>query len=196
MFSKSSYEANFPYKLLLTNTQVSRICKAFANGSSANIKFSKIQLSRMVQSERTSMHGDLLQLLDKITKSMLKASLEIPDIIDKAKKCESISNALLDARHNSINSSKLPPGFLKDSGLTKNEIKDISKVLRSLENRGILLERTTTNITSQEGEFLNFLKPLITPGLPLMKNVLTPSAKSILLPLGLTAAASATDVAI
>ena len=40
---------NFLRKLLLTNTQVSRICKAFANGSSANVKFSKSQLSKMVQ---------------------------------------------------------------------------------------------------------------------------------------------------
>ena len=32
---------NFPQKLLLTNTQVSKICKAFANGLSVNIKFSK-----------------------------------------------------------------------------------------------------------------------------------------------------------
>ena len=33
-------------------------------------------------------------------------------------------------------------------------------------------------------------------GLPLMKNVLTPSAKSYLVPLGITAAASATDAVI
>ena len=36
----------------------------------------------------------------------------------------------------------------------------------------------------------------MTPGLPLMKNLLTPLAKSVLVPLGLTGAASATDVAI
>ena len=34
-------ESNFSHKLLLTNTQNSRILKAFANGSLANIKFSK-----------------------------------------------------------------------------------------------------------------------------------------------------------
>ena len=33
----SNDEINFPYKLLLTNTQVSRIRKTIANGSSANI---------------------------------------------------------------------------------------------------------------------------------------------------------------
>ena len=64
------------------------------------------------------------------------------------------------------------------------------KVIKSLENRGILLKGTTRKITNQEGEFLNFLKPLMTAGLPLMKNVLAPLAKSVLIPLRLTAAAS------
>ena len=34
----SNDENNFPHKLLLTNTQVSRLRKAFENNSSANIK--------------------------------------------------------------------------------------------------------------------------------------------------------------
>ena len=37
----SNNETNFSHKLLLTDAQVSEICKAFANGSSANIKFFK-----------------------------------------------------------------------------------------------------------------------------------------------------------
>ena len=45
----SSDETNFPHKLLSTNTQVSKSCKAFANALSANIKFSKTQLSSMIQ---------------------------------------------------------------------------------------------------------------------------------------------------
>ena len=47
---ESNDETNFPDKLLLTNTQVSKICHVFANGSSANIKFSKSQLSKIIQS--------------------------------------------------------------------------------------------------------------------------------------------------
>ena len=42
--------ANFLHQLLLTNTQVSNLRKAFANNSSANIKLSKTQLSKMSQS--------------------------------------------------------------------------------------------------------------------------------------------------
>ena len=49
MIGDSDDEINLPHKLLLTNTQVGRIRTAFANGSSANTTFSKIQLSKMMQ---------------------------------------------------------------------------------------------------------------------------------------------------
>ena len=49
MIANSNNETNFPHKLLLTNKQVSRICKAFASGSLANIKFSKTLFSKMIQ---------------------------------------------------------------------------------------------------------------------------------------------------
>ena len=41
LIENSNDETNFPHKLLLTDKQVSKIRKAFANGPSANIKFSK-----------------------------------------------------------------------------------------------------------------------------------------------------------
>ena len=43
-------ETNFPHKLLLTNRQVPNLPKAFANYSPTDIKLSKIQLSKMIQS--------------------------------------------------------------------------------------------------------------------------------------------------
>ena len=46
----SNGETSFSQKLLLTDIQVSKIYKAFANGSSANIKFSKTHLSKMIHS--------------------------------------------------------------------------------------------------------------------------------------------------
>ena len=49
----------------------------------------------------------------------------------------------------------------------------------------------------QSGGFLGkLLGPLLRTGLPLMKSVIKPLAKSVLLPLGLTAAASAADAGI
>ena len=43
-------ENDYPQKLLLTNTQVSRLCIVFSNNSSANIKLSKTQLHKIGQS--------------------------------------------------------------------------------------------------------------------------------------------------
>ena len=42
--------------------------------------------------------------------------------------------------------------------LTNNEIKDIMKVIKLLENRGILLKGSTKKIISQEGQFHTFLR--------------------------------------
>ena len=70
------------------------------------------------------------------------------------------------------------------------------KVINSLENRGILLKGTTKDVVSQGVRLLNFLILLMTAGLPLIKSVLTPLAKGFLVPLGLSAVASATDPAI
>ena len=50
MVSNSNDNTNFPHELLLTNRQVGNIRKAFANHSSIDIKLSKTQLSKMIQS--------------------------------------------------------------------------------------------------------------------------------------------------
>ena len=47
----SNDENSIPHKLLLTETQFSELCKAFAYGSSANIKLSKTQLHKIGQSD-------------------------------------------------------------------------------------------------------------------------------------------------
>ena len=44
----SSDETNFPYKSLLTDTQVLRLHKAVVNNSLANITLLKFKLSKMV----------------------------------------------------------------------------------------------------------------------------------------------------
>ena len=57
--------------------------------------------------------------------------------------------------------------------------------------------KTQLSKMAQLGGFLGrLLGPSLKTGLPLMKNVLKPSAKSVLVPLVLTAATSATDSAI
>ena len=59
------------------------------------------------------------------------------------------------------------------------------------------LSRAQISKIIQSGGFLEgLLGPLLKTGLPLIKNVIKPLAKSVLIPLGLTAAASAADVGI
>ena len=59
-------ETNFPHKLLLTNRQISNLRKAFANHISADIKLSKTQLSKTIQSG-----GFLVRLLGPLLKTGL-----------------------------------------------------------------------------------------------------------------------------
>ena len=70
----SNDENNFRHKLLLTNTQVSKLHKAFANNSSVNIKLSKTQLNKIIQSGRFL--GRFLVPLLKTGSSFLKNILK------------------------------------------------------------------------------------------------------------------------
>ena len=62
----SNDENNFPHKLLLTNTKVLKVCEAFTNGSSVNIKLSKTQVHKIRQSR-----GFLGRLLGPLLKTGL-----------------------------------------------------------------------------------------------------------------------------
>ena len=53
-----------------------------------------------------------------------------------------------------------------------------------------------SKIVQYEGFLGKLLGPLLKTGLPLIKNVIKPMAKSVLIPLGLTAATSAADAGI
>ena len=63
-FGNSDDETNFPHKLLLTNRQTLSLRKAFNNHTSADIKFSKAQLTKMQK-------GGFLKFLMPLLKSGL-----------------------------------------------------------------------------------------------------------------------------
>ena len=74
MIGNSGDNTNFPHELLLTNRQVANICKAFANHLSTDIKFSKAQLSKMLQSGGFlgKLLGPLLKTGLPLIKSVIK----------------------------------------------------------------------------------------------------------------------------
>ena len=50
MISNSNGETSFPHELLLTNRQVANLRQDFAHNSSPDVKLSKTQLSKVIQS--------------------------------------------------------------------------------------------------------------------------------------------------
>ena len=72
-------ETNFPHKLLLTNRQVANTRKAFANHLSTDIKLSKTQLSKMIQSG-----GFLGRLLDPLLKAGLPLIKNVIKLLAKS----------------------------------------------------------------------------------------------------------------
>ena len=79
MIGDSHDDANFPHELLLTNRQAFSICKAFSNNSSADIKFSKTHLPKMIQS------GGLLgRLLGPLLKTGLPLISNVIKPFDKS----------------------------------------------------------------------------------------------------------------
>ena len=72
MVSNSNDNTNFPHELLLTNKEVANIRKAFAKNTSTDIKLSKIQLSKMIQSG-----GFLGNLLGKLAGPLMKLAVPL-----------------------------------------------------------------------------------------------------------------------
>ena len=70
----SNDENNFPRKLMLTNTQVPKFRKPFANNSLANIKSSKTHLCKIRQSGEFlgRLLGPLLKIRLRLMKNLLK----------------------------------------------------------------------------------------------------------------------------
>ena len=79
MVGNSNDNTNFPHELLLTNRQVENIHKAFANYLSIDIKLSKTQLSKMIQSGGFlgRLLGSLLKTGSPLMKSVIKPLAKI-----------------------------------------------------------------------------------------------------------------------
>ena len=76
-------------------------------------------------------------------------------------------------------------------------VKNLCKTFSNNLSTDIKLSKTHLSKMIQLGGFLGRLPgPLLKTGLTLIKNVIKPLAKSVLIPLGLTAAASAADAGI
>ena len=81
--------------------------------------------------------------------------------------------------------------------LTNTQVPKLRKAFSNRSSANTKLWKTQLHKIRESGGFIGrLLGPLLKPGLLLIGNVLKPLAKSTLIPLGLTAAASATNAAI
>ena len=74
MVGNSNDNTNFPHELLLTNREVANIREAFAKNTSTDIKLSKTQLSKMIQSG--GFFGRLLSPLLKTGLPLMKSVIK------------------------------------------------------------------------------------------------------------------------
>ena len=91
------------------------------------------------------------------------------------------------------NETNFPHKFL----LTNRQVLNLRKAFTNYLSTDIKLSKTQLSKMIQSGGFLGrLLGPLLKTGLPLIKNVIKPLSKSVLIPLGLTLAAAAADARI
>ena len=150
----SNDENNFLHKLLSINTQVSRLHKAFANGSSANIKLSKTWWHKIGQSG-----GFLSRLLRSITenkllmKNILKPLAKgvlIPLGLTAAAAAAATDTAI----HKKIFGSGTHPSDLakRTTLIILNEKMNIMKIVKPLEESGLIIEGVSKTIQNEAKE--------------------------------------------
>ena len=164
MVGNSNDNINFPHKLLLTDRQVANIRKAFANNLSTDIEFSKTQLSKMMQSG-----GFLGNLLSKLAGPLMKVVMPLA----KNVLVPLGLTAAMSAINGSIKKKMLGSGTTTII-ISNDEINDIIKVVKSLEDSGVILKGVSETIQheakEQRGGFLSML--LGTLGSLLLGNLL------------------------
>ena len=160
MVSNSNDNTNFPHKLLLTNRQVANICKAFAKNTSIDIKLSKTQLSKMIQSG-----GFLENLLGKLAGSVMKVAMPLAENVLAPLGCFILR----------LLKKKMLGSGATTLIISNDEMDDILKIVKSLENSRVLLKGVSETIQheakEQRGGFLGML--LGTLGASLFGDVLS-----------------------
>ena len=104
------------------------------------------------------------------------------------------TDVVLTITSNMVGNSNDNINFRRELLLANRQVKNIRKAFAKNTSADIKLSKTQLSKMIQSGGFLSrLLGQLLKTGLPLIKNVIKPFAKSVLIPLGLTVAASAAD---
>ena len=129
MIGDSNDKTNFPHELLLTDRQVSSFREAFANNSSVDIKFSKTQLSKMIQSG-----GFLGKLIGPLLKTGLPLMKSVITPLAKSVLIPLELTAAASAADAGIHKKILGSGDNTTLIISNNEIEDLIKIVKPLED--------------------------------------------------------------
>ena len=156
------------HKLLLTNRLVAILCREFANNSSTDIKLSKTELSKMIQSG-----GFIGRLLGPLLKTGLPLIKIVIKTLAKSVLIPLGLTAAPSAANTGIHKKILGSGTTTLI-ISNNEMEDIMKIVKSLEDSGLLIKRVSETIQNeakeQKGGFISML--LGTLGATLLGNTL------------------------
>ena len=143
MVGNSNDNTNFRHELLLTNRQVANIRKAFAKKTSTDIKLSKPQLSKMIQSG-----GFLGRILGPLPKTGLPLIRSVIKPSAKSVLIPLVLMAAASAADAGIHKKILGSGRNNNATLiiSNNEMDDILKIVKSLEDYGVLLKGVSETI--------------------------------------------------
>ena len=149
-------ETNFPHKLLLTNRQVANLCKAFANYLSTDIKLSKTYLSKMIQPG-----GFFGRLLGPLLKTGLPLIKNVIKSLAKNVLIPLGLTAAASAADAGIHKKVLGSGDNTTLIISNDEMEDIIRIVKSLEDSGLLIKGVTETVQNevkeQKGGFLSML---------------------------------------
>ena len=165
MVGKSNDNTNFPHEVLLTNRQVANIRKAFAKNKSTDIKLSKTQLSKIIQSG-----GFLGNLLGQLAGPLMKVAMPLA----KNVLAPLGLSAAMSAIAGSIKKKMLSSGATTLI-ISNDEMDDLLKIVKSLEDSNVLLkgvsETKQHEAKEQREGFLSML--LGTLGVSLLGDILS-----------------------
>ena len=142
---------DLPHELLLTTKQKTKLRNAFNNNLSTDIKLSKAQNSKIIQS------GGLLgSLLSKLAGPLMKVELTLAKNVLATLGITAAASAIDAGIQKKIHGSGTTTLIISNE-----EMNDIMKIVQALEDSNILLKGVTKTIKNetkeQKGEFLSML---------------------------------------
>ena len=155
---------DLPHELLLTTRQKTKLRNEFNNNMSTDLKFSKAQISKIIQSG-----GFLESLFSKLAGPLMKIAIPLAKNVLAPLGITAAASAIDAGIQKTIHGSGTATLIISNE-----EINDIMKIVQALEDSNILLKGVTKTIKNetkeQKGRFLSIL--LGTLGASLLGNLL------------------------